>query len=69
MSDQNRKFVFVLDQENKAVYRPITTGSMVDGLRIVRTGLTSEDSIIVNGLQKVRPNAVVAPKTVAMESL
>jgi hypothetical protein len=51
------------------VYRPITTGSMVDGLRIVRTGLTPEDSIIVNGLQKVRPNAVVAPKTVAMESL
>jgi multidrug efflux system membrane fusion protein len=69
MSDQNRKFVFVLDQENKAVYRPITTGSMVDGLRIVRTGLTPEDSIIVNGLQKVRPNAVVVPKTVAMESL
>jgi multidrug efflux system membrane fusion protein len=42
---------------------------MVDGLRIVRTGLTPEDSIIVNGLQKVRPNAVVVPKTVAMESL
>lgn len=67
-TDQNKKFVFVVDQDNKVVYREVKLGALVDGLRIVQEGLTANDTIIVNGLQRARPGSVVAPEQVAMES-
>jgi RND family efflux transporter MFP subunit len=65
-TDQNTKFVLVVGADNKAQYRPVDLGPLVDGLRVVRAGLTGSDSIIVNGLQRVRPGALVAPAHVAM---
>lgn len=67
-TDQNKKFVFVVDKDNKVVYREVKLGAMVDGMRIVQEGLQVDDSIIVNGLQRARPGSVVAPEWVAMES-
>jgi len=65
-TDQSRKFVLVVDEQSKAAYREVTVGAMADGLRIVTSGLTAGERIVVNGLQRVRPGAVVAPEVVAM---
>jgi multidrug efflux system membrane fusion protein len=65
-TDQNKKFVMVVGNDNKAAYREVTLGAFVDGLRIVAKGLEPGERIIVNGLQRVRPGAVVAPELVAM---
>ncbi|MCJ8510337.1 efflux RND transporter periplasmic adaptor subunit [Rhizobium lemnae] len=60
--DQDKKFVFVVNSENKVDYRQVELGSAVDGLRIVEKGLNPGDRIVVNGLQRVRPGVVVAPQ-------
>lgn len=67
-TDQNKKFVFVVDKENKVVYREVKLGAVVDGLRIVQEGLSANDNIIVNGIQRARPGVVVAPEMVTMDS-
>ncbi|AVA22659.1 MULTISPECIES: efflux RND transporter periplasmic adaptor subunit [unclassified Rhizobium] len=61
-TDQDKKFVFVVDGDNKVVYRQISLGDTADGQRIVESGLNAGDRVIVNGLQRVRPGAVVDPK-------
>jgi multidrug efflux system membrane fusion protein len=55
----------VVGADNKATYRVIVLGPMVDGMRIVRSGLEKGEHIIVDGLQRVRPNDVVVPSEVA----
>jgi multidrug efflux system membrane fusion protein len=67
-TDQSRKFVYVIGADNKAQYRPVTLGPVVDGLRVVREGLRPGERIVVNGLQRVHPGAPVAPQMVAMEA-
>jgi len=61
-TDQDKKFVFVVDAENKVIYRPVQLGDSADGERIVESGLAAGDRVVVNGLQRVRPGALVAPK-------
>ena len=61
-TDQARKFVYVVDADNHARYRPITLGPMIDGLRVVREGLTADDRIVINGLQRAKPDALVDPQ-------
>jgi len=65
-TDQNKKFVLVVGEGNKAEYREVTLGAPVEGLRVVTSGLKAGETIIVNGLQRVRPGAVVAPQSVPM---
>jgi RND family efflux transporter MFP subunit len=61
-TDLGKRFVLVLGPQNKAIYREVTLGPLVDGgARIVRSGLKRGDVIILNGLQKVRPGDTVAP--------
>ena len=67
-TDQNKKFVMVVDEDNKAEYREVTLGASVDGLRVVTSGLQAGERIVVNGLQRVRPGALVAPQEVAMDA-
>ncbi|MHB0952955.1 MAG: efflux RND transporter periplasmic adaptor subunit [Allorhizobium sp.] len=62
-TDQDKKFVFVVDTDNKVTYRPVELGSSADGERIVTSGLADGDRVIVNGLQRVRPGALVDPQT------
>jgi multidrug efflux system membrane fusion protein len=68
-TDLGNKFVYVLGKDKKVEYRRIATGALVDGLRVVDSGLTAEDVVIVNGLQHVRPGMDVNAKRVAMASL
>ncbi|PYE23618.1 multidrug efflux system membrane fusion protein [Rhizobium sp. PP-CC-3A-592] len=64
-TDQDKKFVFVVDPQNTVAYRQIELGSAVDGQRIVEKGLNAGDRIVVNGLQRIRPGALVDPQTEA----
>ncbi|MGO4852252.1 efflux RND transporter periplasmic adaptor subunit [Phaeovulum sp. W22_SRMD_FR3] len=61
-TDQDKKFVFVVDAENKVAYRPVTLGRSAGGARIVEDGLADGDRVVVSGLQRIRPGAVVAPQ-------
>ena len=58
-TDLSKKFVYVVSPKNEIEYRTVTLGPVVDGLRLVRSGLTSGEAVVVNGLQRVRPGALV----------
>ncbi len=66
-TDQNKRFVMVVDADSKATYREVTLGVVVDGLRIITSGLQPGERIVVNGLQRIRPGALVAPQMVGMD--
>jgi len=66
-TDLGKKFVLVMDGD-KPAYRAVELGPKIEGLRIVRSGLTKDDTIIVKGLQRVRPGSPVAPETIPMAS-
>jgi len=62
-SDQVRKFVYVVGPDNAVSQKYITLGQLVDRtLRVVKSGLTADDTIIVNGLMRVRPGVKVTPQ-------
>ena len=63
--DQSKTFVFVVAAGNKVVYREVDLGRELGGLRVVAKGLSAGDRIIVDGVQRVRADAVVAPQEVA----
>lgn len=67
-TDLGKKFVLVMDGDNKSAYRAVELGPKIEGLRIVRSGLSKDDTIIVKGLQRVRPGSPVAPETIPMAS-
>ncbi|PEI02690.1 efflux transporter periplasmic adaptor subunit [Pantoea agglomerans] len=69
LTDQDRKYVYVVDGEGKAQRRDIQPGAMVDGLRIVKSGLQAGDKVIIAGLQKVfMPGMPVTAQQVAMRA-
>lgn len=61
-SEQVRKFVYVVSAENVATVKYVTPGALIDGLRVIKEGLSAEDSVIVNGMARVRPGAKVTPQ-------
>ena len=68
LTDQDRKFVYVVDKDNKAQRRDIQLGRNADGLRIVEQGLKAGDRVIIDGVQKVfMPGMPVQAKAVAMQ--
>ena len=67
LTDQDRKYVYVLGPQNKAMRKDIVAGRVVDGLRVVESGLSPQDKVIVDGVQKVFfPGMPVTPNVVAM---
>jgi multidrug efflux system membrane fusion protein len=60
-TDQGRKIVFVVKDDNTVEAKPVILGPLDDGLRVVREGLKPEDRIIVDGLQRARVGAKVTP--------
>jgi RND family efflux transporter MFP subunit len=60
-TDQSRKIVFVVRDDNTVEARPVTLGPLDEGLRVIREGLKAEDRVIVDGLQRARVGAKVAP--------
>lgn len=64
--DQGKKFVLVVGDDNVLSYREVVLGPTAGRLRVVASGLNPGERIVVNGLQRVRPGAHVAPETVDM---
>jgi RND family efflux transporter MFP subunit len=65
-TDQTVRYVLVVGAGSKVEYRPVQLGPFIDGLRVVQSGLTAGETIVVNGLQRVRPGAQVQAQHVAM---
>lgn len=69
LTDQDRKYVFVLGEGNAAQRRDVVLGAQINGLRVVESGLQPNDQVIVNGTRKIFfPDQVVAPVTVPMDA-
>jgi RND family efflux transporter MFP subunit len=68
-TDLSKKFVYVVGPKQEIEYRAVTLGPMVDGLRIVRSGLVAGEPVVINGLQRVRPGAQVTPVIVDMAQI
>lgn len=68
-TDQDRKFVLVLKPDSTVEYRAITLGRVVDGLRVVQSGVQPGENIVVNGLLRVRPGMKVTAKTTPMVAM
>ncbi|MGQ9426691.1 efflux RND transporter periplasmic adaptor subunit [Gilvimarinus sp. F26214L] len=67
LTDQDRRFVYVVDDSNRTDRRQVTTGRQVDELVVIRGGLRNGDRVIVNGVQKVMgAGTEVIPQRVAM---
>jgi multidrug efflux system membrane fusion protein len=66
-TDLDKRFVYVVSGDRTVQYRAVTLGPMVEGLRVVRSGLKAGDLVVVNGLQRVRPGVKVDPTRVAMD--
>lgn len=66
-TDQDKKFVLVVDAKGQVSYRPVSLGALHGNLRVITAGLASGDRIVVHGIQRVRPGATVRPHVVAMD--
>jgi membrane fusion protein, multidrug efflux system len=62
-TDQSRKIVFVVKDDNTVEAKPVVLGPLDGGMRVIREGLKPEDRVIVNGIQRARVGAKVAPQT------
>ena len=67
-TEQVRKFVYAVGADNVAAPKYVTLGPVVDGKRVVKTGIAGDDRIIVNGLMRVRPGAKVTPQEAAADT-
>ncbi len=56
-TDQSRKIVFVVKDDNTVEAKPVTLGPLDEGLRVIRDGLKAEDKVIVDGIQRARVGA------------
>lgn len=68
ISDQADKIVMVVNGANKASMRVVQLGPIVDGLRVIRKGLTGGDTVVVDGVQAVRPGMEVQPKKIEIKA-
>jgi multidrug efflux pump subunit AcrA (membrane-fusion protein) len=61
-SEQVRKYVLVVGDDNTAKQKYVTLGQLAGNLRVIKDGLVADDKVIVNGLARVRPNTKVTPQ-------
>jgi RND family efflux transporter MFP subunit len=62
-TQQGQKYVLVVDDKNTVVFRPVQLGApQSDGLRVVRSGLSAEERVVVTGIQRAKPGSVVKPE-------
>ncbi|MAZ28658.1 MAG: efflux transporter periplasmic adaptor subunit [Cytophagaceae bacterium] len=67
-TNQSLRFVYVLGEKNEVIAKTVSLGPLhSNGLRIVRDGISPEDKVIINNIQKIRPGMVVAPSAVVIE--
>ncbi len=65
LTDQNRKFVYIVDTENKTRYREVVIGKSIEGNRMVTSGLVVGDKVVIRGLMRIRPDMLVEPNVIS----
>jgi RND family efflux transporter MFP subunit len=65
-SDQDRRIVYVVDKDNIVSTKAVRTGPRIDGYRVIREGLDGSETIVVNGLTRVRPGVKVMPQSIVL---
>ncbi len=68
VSDQSGKAVMTVGADGTVIPKPVTLGPMIDGLRVVRSGLDPTDRVVVKGLQRARPGGTVAVETTTIQA-
>ena len=66
LTDQDRKYVYVVRPDKKAAYREVELGASIGGERVIDKGLAAGEQVIVGGLMVIRPNTPVAPRQVSL---
>jgi RND family efflux transporter MFP subunit len=67
VTDQTRRFVYVVGRDGKTVQRIVETGPLVEGLRVIREGVAPTDKVVIDGLVRLRPGMAVTAKTVVLK--
>jgi membrane fusion protein (multidrug efflux system) len=68
-ADQSGNFLLIVNQKNVVEKRSVKLGQLVDGLRVIESGLRPEDRVVVNGIQRARPGGKVDPAETEMQTL
>jgi hypothetical protein len=66
VTDQTRRLVYVTGAGGKVATRNIETGPLVEGLRVVKTGLQPRDQVVLDGLARLQPGAQVRAKLIQL---
>ncbi len=66
VADQNRRLVMLVDEEGNVSPRPVRPGPKIDGYRVIREGLDGSETIVVSGVIRARPGAVVTPELIVL---
>lgn len=61
-SDQDRRVVYVVGENNTVTAKPVRIGPRIDGYRVIREGLKGDETVVVNGLVRIRPGVSVSPQ-------
>jgi hypothetical protein len=67
VTDQARKLAYVVGNDNKVAARLVETGPLVSGLRVVRSGLTPQDRVVLDGLTQLQPGTPVQATVVELK--
>ncbi len=67
-ADQSERFVYVVGAENKVNRKVVVTGPLARGLRIIRSGITPSENVVIGGIQRIRPGAEVKPNPATIEA-
>ncbi|MBA3590695.1 efflux RND transporter periplasmic adaptor subunit [Methylibium sp.] len=67
-TDQSKRFVLVVGADNTAEFREVQLGALIDGMRVITGGLKPGELVVVNGLQRVRPGAPIAPEKLELDA-
>jgi RND family efflux transporter MFP subunit len=62
-TDQAQQVVYVVDGDNKIIQRVIQPGPLFNGLRVIRTGITANDRVVIDGVQRAKPGSKVTPRS------
>jgi len=65
-ANQDKRIVYVLGPDNVIQQKDVVLGPKVDGYRVIRSGLKGDETLVVNGIARVRPGAKVTPETVEL---
>ena len=67
VTDQTRRFVYVIGKDGKTVQRVVETGPLVEGLRVVKAGLAPTEKIVIDGLARLQPGMDVDAKVIKLK--